>query len=109
MGNKKLLDNTDKILFEKIIEEATTDCYNEYEQIAGWACSLVENIPVPCKCLIGKEKPLLEKIDTNNNSSEIFGIIRLNKTELRIPIEDISLENSGYMKYIRAYRYWRKC
>ena len=103
-----MLDNTNKILFEKIIEEATADCYNEYEQIAGWTCLLVENIFVPCKCLIGKEKASLEKIDTNNNSSEIFGIIRLNKTILRIPIEGISLENSNHMKYIKAYRYWRK-
>ena len=108
MGNRQLIDNTDKILFKKIIEEATTDCYKEYEEIAGWACLFEDNIPVPCKCLIGKEKAILEKIDTNNNSSEIFGIIRLNKTKIRVPIEDIFLENSDSMKYMGAYKYWRK-
>ncbi len=27
---------------EKIADEATTDCYNEYEQIAGW-CAYLED------------------------------------------------------------------
>lgn len=40
MGNKTLLNNKDKILFKEIIEEATVDCYNEYEQISGWVCVL---------------------------------------------------------------------
>lgn len=106
MKNKLLLKN--KILFEKIIEEATMDCYSEYEQIAGWNCVLEDNLIVPCKCLIGKESAILEKIDMNDSSSEIFGIIKLNKSYMRVPIEDISLENINFMSYIEAYRYWRK-
>lgn len=108
MGNRKLLNNKDKILFEKIIEEATVDCHDEYEQISGWFCVLEENIPAPCKCSIGKEIASLEKIDMNNSSSEIFGYIKLNKTKIRVPIEDILLEDPNLMKYIEAYRYWRK-
>jgi len=108
MGNKRLINGRDRILFEKIIEEATVDCYDEYEQISGWACVLEDNLPVPCKCLIGKENAILEKIDTNSNSTEIFGIVILNKSKIRVPIEDISLENLDSTKYIDAYRYWRK-
>ena len=29
---------------EKIADEATTDCYNEYEQIAGWCAYLEDKI-----------------------------------------------------------------
>ena len=108
MGNKRLLNSRDKILFEKIMEEATMDCYNEYEQISGWACVLEENISVPRKCLIGKENAILDKIDMNSNSSDIFGIIKLNKSKIRVPIEDISLEDSDSMKYIDAYKWWKK-
>lgn len=108
MGNKTLLNNKDKILFEEIIEEATVDCYNEYEQISGWVCVLEENIPASCNCLIGKEKAILDKIDSNDSSSEIFGYIKLNKTKIRVPIEDILFEDPNLMKYIDAYRYWRK-
>ena len=109
MVNKRLLKSRDKILFEKIIEDATMDCYNEYEQISGWACVLEDNIMVPCKCLIEKETAILNKVDMNSNSSEIFGVIKLNKSNIRVPIEDISLENPDSMLYIDAYRYWRKC
>lgn len=108
MGNRISLDNRDKILFEKIIEEATIDCYEEYEQISDWACVLEENISTSCKCLIGKEIAILEKIDMNSISSEIFGIIRLNKTKIRVPVEDIFLEDSNSMNYICSYKYWRK-
>ena len=108
MGNRTLLNNKNKILFEKIIKEATMDCYSEYEQIAGWTCVLEDNIMAPCKCQIGKENAILENIDMNDNSSEIFGIIKLHKSKIRVPIEDISLENIDSMQYIEAYRYWRK-
>ena len=105
---KNKLMNTKKATYEKIIEEATMDCYSEYEQVSGWACVLEDNIPVPCKCLIGKENAILDKIDMNDNSSEIFGIIKLNQSRIRVPIEDIVLEDSNSMRHIDAYKYWRK-
>ena len=105
---KNKLSLKDKALFEKIIEEATIDCYDEYGQTSGWACVFEENISVPCKCLIGKEIAILEKIDMNNSSSEIFGVIKLNKSKIRVPIEDVSLGDFNSMRYISAYNYWRK-
>ena len=51
-----------KKMYEKIIEEATMDCYGEYEQISGWACLLDDCIHTPCNCTIGKEKAVLEKV-----------------------------------------------
>ena len=105
---KNELTSIKRAAYEKIIEEATMDCYSEYEQVSGWACVLEDNIPVPCKCLIGKENAILDKIDMNDNSSEIFGIIKLNKSRIRVPIEDIVLKDSNWMNYIDAYKYWRK-
>jgi len=100
----KKLNNDDKILFEKIIEDATVDCNSEDEQITGWACS------PPCNCIIGKEKreqAVLEKVEQDGRSNSILGIIKLGKIKIRIPIEDINLEDSKKMKYINAYKYWR--
>jgi hypothetical protein len=34
---------------ERIADEATTDCYGEYEQIAGWCAYLDDVIDRPCK------------------------------------------------------------
>ena len=99
---------SEKKMYERIIEEATVDCYGEYEQISGWVCLLDESIPTPCNCLIGKEKAILEKIDTDDNSNVVIGIVRLNKTKVRILIQDIRLENKKDMDYINAYAYWCK-
>jgi len=106
----KKLSNEDRFLFEEIAEDATTDCYNEDEQIAGWACILEENISCPCNCLIGKEKreqAILNKIEQDKNSNSILGIIKFGKIKIRVPIEDITLEDSEQMSYINAYKYWR--
>jgi|SRR3989344_4700856 len=108
MNKKKSMVDTNRILFEKIIEDAIIDCYGEDEQIAGWACLLEENIPVPCKCLIGEEPVTLNKIEQGENSNVIFGKIKFEKIKIRIPIGDITLEDPETMKYIEAYDYWRK-
>ena len=108
MKKKINLTLNQKKMYERIIEEATVDCYGEYEQISGWVCLLDESIPTPCNCLIGKEKAILEKIDTDDNSNVVIGIVRLNKTKVRILIQDIILENQKAMNYINAYAYWCK-
>lgn len=69
---------------------------------------LEDNIFVPCNCLISGEKAILEKIDTNDLFSEIFGYLKLNKGKIRVPVEDVMLEDSDSMKYIDAYSWWKK-
>ena len=60
---KEQIITNQKKAYEKIIEEATVDCHDEYEQICGWVCSLDEKIATPCKCKIAKQDAILEKID----------------------------------------------
>lgn len=50
LGNnmKKAKSNNSK--FELMSEEATLDCYGEYEQFCGWACILEEKLPLPLSC-----------------------------------------------------------
>jgi len=103
---KSIITSREKKLYERIIEEATVDCYGSYEQISGWACLLDECIPTPCDCAIGKEKAVLEKIDADNNGNVVIGIIKLKKSKLRVLIQDVLLENQKAMKYINAYAYW---
>lgn len=97
-----------KKTYEKIIEDATIDCYGEYEQISGWACLLNDNIHIPCNCAIGKEKAVLEKIDTDDNGNVVIGIIKMNKSKMRVLIQDVILENQKAMDYVSAYDYWCK-
>ena len=60
---KSIITSREKKIYERIIEEATVDCKDEYEQISGWICLLDENIATPCNCTIGKQNIVLEKID----------------------------------------------
>lgn len=105
---KPAITPAQKKMYEKIIEEATMDCYNECEQIIGWECLLDENIRTPCSCKIGKQQAMLEKVSTDDNAGAVIGVIRLNKTKIRTLIQDIILEDSEAMKYINAYKYWCK-
>jgi len=100
------LTTNQKTAYEKIIEEATTDCYEEYEQAAGWACILEDNIFMPCKCFIGKEEAILNKIEQHENS--VLGLITIDKIKIRTPIEDIKSKDKNMTIYIDAYIYWRK-
>src|SRR3990167_714469 len=95
---KKKKSNSDitpakKKVYERIAEEATMDCYGEYEQLSGWACLLDEGIPTPCECLLGKEKA-------------VVGKVRFGRLRLRVLFQDISFEQPGAMDYANAYRHW---
>lgn len=105
---KKTITNNQKKLYEKIIEDATMDCKDEDEQTAGWECLLDENIHTPCPCKIGKQQAILEKINPDDNGNTIIGVIKLNKTKIRVLIQDIILDDAEAMKYINAYKYWCK-
>lgn len=105
---KKTITNNQKKFYEKIIEDATIDCKDEDEQAMGWECILDENIPTPCACKIGKQQAVLEKISSDENSNALIGVIKLNKTQMRILLQDIILDDPEAMKYINAYKYWCK-
>lgn len=109
-NNEKRVNLTPRLkkMYEKIIEEATMDCSDEYEQIAGWECAFDEKIAAPCSCKIGKQQAMLEKVSMDDNSGAVIGVIRINKSKMRILIQDIIIEDSEAMKYIDAYKYWCK-
>ena len=105
---KSTITSREKKIYERIIEEATMDCHDEYEQISGWECAFDENVHTPCSCTIGKEEAILEKISPDDNGNIIMGFIKLNKTKIRVLIQDIVLDNPKSMKYVNAYKYWCK-
>ena len=105
---KKTITTNQKRLYEKISEEATVDCNDREDQMVGWEIVLDENIATPRPCRISKQEAILEKISTDDNAGSVIGIVRLNKTKLRILIQDINLDDVKAMQYINAYKYWCK-
>ena len=84
------------------------DCNDEQDQIVGWEIVLDENIATPRPCRIGKQEAVLEKINTDDHVGSVIGIVRLNKTKMRILIQDVILDDAKAMQYINAYKFWCK-
>lgn len=99
-----------KTKFEKMAEEATMDCYNEYEQCSGWACTLADELPLHLKCLIFGEEATLVDVDTDEGGTSVLGVITKNKKKIRIPLQDIEVmdKKAKNLEWLEAYRYWIK-
>ena len=91
---------------EKIAHEATTDCYNEYEQIAGWCAYLEDKIDLPCKCKVGQKEGLLTNFDTNKDSSSLLAVVKIDMNEYKVAAETVLILNKKTSKYLEAFKNW---
>lgn len=94
---------------DKLIEEATVDCYNESEEATGIFTMLEENLAVPfATTLLGVEVNV-ERVDLNN-AGEIVAICRRGRERLRVPVVDFPLPepNPNGAEWIDAYRRWAR-
>ena len=88
---------------KKIIEEATVDAYNEWEELAGWDAILTDNIKAPQTCTINGMLAALISIDSSGKA--VYAKVKLDDAAkaIRVPIEDISIMDKKQDVYIRAY------
>ena len=91
---------------EKIADEATTDCYNEYEQIAGWCAYLEDEIDLPCKCKIGQKEGLLIGFDSNKDGSSLLAVVKIDMNKYKVAAETVSILNKKTSKYLEAFKEW---
>ncbi|MBI5526020.1 MAG: hypothetical protein HY897_06765 [Deltaproteobacteria bacterium] len=92
-----------------MIEEATVDCYNEYEQTSGLFTMLEDNLAVPfATTLLGMEV-LVERVD-QNDAGEIVAVCQRGNERQHIPLVDLPLPEpkpKGW-EWIEAYRRWAR-
>ena len=91
---------------ERIAEDATIDCYNEYEQIGGWCAYLEDKIHLPCKCKLGQKEGLLIGFDTNKNGSALLATVRVDMNEYKVAAETVTIVDKKTSKYLEAYKEW---
>jgi hypothetical protein len=91
---------------EKIAEEATIDCYNEYEQIAGWCAYLEDEMDLPCKCKVGQKEGVLTGFDTNKNGSALLAIVLIEGNEYKVAAETVAILDKKASKYLEAFKVW---
>ena len=103
MTKKKLTDEE----LEELIEEATIDCYGEYEQINGFTCTLEDKLtfPFPAK-VVGEE---VEVMGIDMRGDEVIAVCKRKGKKHTVNVLDLEIDPNkikGY-KWIEAYRIWR--
>ena len=95
-----------KSKLQKLIEEATVDCYGEDEQFSGWACTLEDQIKCPQACTASKNAAKLLKISETKGGRSINAMVEISGKRLLVPIEAIDLKDKRQNNWILAYKEW---
>lgn len=91
---------------DALSDEATVDCYNEDEGLAGFAVMIEDNLAVPFETMVLGDTVTVEKID--QAGSGIVAICARGKHRQVIAILDLPLPDPPPRgaEWIAAYRRW---
>lgn len=92
---------------DRLIAEATVDCYNESEEITGIFTMLEENLAVPFMTKLLGVEVRVERVELND-AGEIVEVCRRGREHQRIPVLDLPLPKPTPRgaEWIDAYRRW---
>jgi hypothetical protein len=92
---------------DKLIEEATTDAYNESEQAGGFFAMIEENLALPFVTQVLGQDVTVTKVDITKRD-QIVAICLRGKARQAIPILDLPLPapRPEGAEWIDAYRRW---
>jgi len=99
-----------KARWEALIEEATVDCYGEYEEFAGMLATLEDRLEFPFEARMLGEKVEVVGLD-ERASSERRGIVaQVHKggRQYTVALADVEAVETGSetAEWLAAYRYW---
>jgi len=92
---------------DKLIEEATTDAYNESEQAGGFFAMIEENLALPFVTQVLGQEVTVAKVDITQRDQIVAICSRGNATQA-IPILDLPMPDPRPegVEWIDAYRRW---
>jgi hypothetical protein len=104
---KRRADRVSSAYLDKLIDEATVDCYNESEEITGIFTMLEENLAVPFTTTLLGMEVTVERIEMND-ADEIVTVCRLGRKRQRVPVLDLPLPEPQPRgaEWIEAFRRW---
>lgn len=108
-GARKSVAQFSTAHLDKLIEEATVDCYNESEEVTGIFTMLEENLTVPfITTMLGVEVKV-ERVDLNK-AGEIVAVCRRGRERQRVPVIDLPLPEPKPKgaEWIDAYQQWAR-
>lgn len=92
---------------DKLIEEATTDAYNESEQAGGFFAMIEESLSLPFVTRVLGQEVTVDKVDITSRG-HIVAICAQGKSTQAIPILDLPMPDPPPegAEWIDAYRRW---
>ena len=92
---------------DKLIEEATTDAYNESEQAGGFFVMIEENLALPFVTKVLGQEVTVAKVEITKRD-QIVAICLRGKAKQAIPILDLPMPDPRPegAEWIDAYRRW---
>lgn len=92
---------------DQLIEEATTDAYNESEQAGGFFAMMEENLALPFVTQVLGQNVTVVKIDMTHRD-EILALCLRGKQQQSIPILGLPMPDPlpQGAEWIEAYRRW---
>ena len=94
---RKKADVKNKILtdvdLEELIEEATVDCYDEYESRVGFLTMIQDNVTVPFQATLNGNPVTVSEIDGTDRV--IKAVIKENGKSYPVDILDLEIDQSS--------------
>ncbi len=108
-GVGKIHPRLSRAALDRLVEEATVDCYNESEQATGLYTMIEENLTVPFETQVFGTAVVVEAIDITDRD-EIVAVCRRGRERQRIGLLDLPLPSPppAGTQWIAAYRHWAK-
>ncbi len=94
---------------DKLLEEATVDCYDEYEAFMGVIVTLDENLPFPFEAKALGETMEVLGIDDNRSDMKhgVIARVRKGKKEYRVALSELEIPKKlKTNKWFEMYQYW---
>lgn len=94
---------------DKLIQEATVDCYNESEQLTGLYTMIEEHLALPFTTHVLGVEVAVERVDLTQ-ANEIVAVCRRGRARQAIPILELPLPvpPPRGAEWIQAYRRWAR-
>jgi len=108
-SSRKRAARSNSAYLDKLIAEATVDCYNESEEVTGIFTMLEENLEVPFATTLLGVDVKVERVDLND-ADEIVAVCRRGRERLRVPVIDLPLPEPKPkgVEWIDVYRRWAR-
>jgi len=97
----------DSKLLDKLIEEATVDCYDVEECRIGFSTMLEDNLGFPFPATVGRRKVIVKKI--NCNERVVKALVQDELGQIWVDILDLEIgEKVKGLNWLNAYRKWEQ-